>query len=71
MADEEKTEEAAPAEGGKKFQVYGLGIFLSKPQAWHIIRRKAVYHQGRIAPLYLITRQRAFPCGLMIYNASH
>ena len=21
--------------------------------------------------LYLITRQRAFPCGLMIYNASH
>ena len=32
---------------------------LSKPQAWHIIRRKSVYHQGRVAPLYLITRQRA------------
>ena len=35
-----------------------------------------VYHQGRIAPLYLITRQRAYslrlddilPCGLMIYR---
>jgi|GEM_PF-2861722 len=28
----------------KKFQVYGLGIFLSKPQAWYIITaRSAVY----------------------------
>ena len=25
----------------------------------------------RVAPLYLITRQRAFPCGLMIYDALH
>ena len=31
-------------------------IFLSKPQAWHIIRRKAVYHQP--SGLYIITRQR-------------
>ena len=41
---------------------------LSKPQAWYIIRRKSVYHQGRVARLYLITRQRVFSCGLMIYN---
>ena len=33
-------------------------------------RRSRVYHQGRNAPLYLITRQRAFSCGLMIYNTS-
>ena len=33
----------------KKFQVYGLGIFLSKPQAWYIIRRKSVYHQRRLS----------------------
>ena len=38
---------------------------LSKPQAWYIIRRKSVYHQGRNAPLHLITRQRASLCGLM------
>ena len=43
-----------------------LLLFLSKPQAWYIIRRKSVYHQGRVAPLYLITRQRASTCGLMI-----
>ena len=45
--------------------VYQKFLFLfiqaagNKPSAWHIIRRKSVYHQGRVAPLYLITRQRA------------
>ena len=37
-----------------------LLLFLSKPQAWYIIRRKSVYHQRRVAPLYLITHQRVF-----------
>ena len=27
------------------------GFSLSKPQAWYIIRRKAVYHQGWLAAL--------------------
>ena len=60
----------------KNTENFVLGIFLSKPQAWYIIRRKSVYHQGRVAPLYLITRQRAFflrlddiqTFGLMIYR---
>ena len=39
----------SPVRGAKKFQVYGLGIFLSKPQAWYIIRRKSVYHQRRLS----------------------
>jgi len=28
-----------------------LVFFLSKPQAWYIIRRKSVYHQGRLVAL--------------------
>ena len=40
---------SSPVRGAKKFQVYGLGIFLSKPQAWYIIRRKSVYHQRRLS----------------------
>ena len=45
---------------------------LSKPQAWHIIAaRSAVYIiKGGEPPLYLITRQRVFSCGLMIYNTT-
>jgi hypothetical protein len=41
---------------------------LSKPQAWHIIAaQRAVYIiKGGSPPLYLITRQRASSCGLMI-----
>ena len=47
-----------------------MRIFLSKPQAWHIISPcGAGYHHGNA--VYLITRQRAFSCGLMIYNAPH
>ena len=38
---------------------------------YHRRAKCGVYHQGRVAPLYLITRQRASSCGLMIYNASH
>ena len=48
-------------------KAFAFGIFLSKPQAWHIITRKRVYHQP--FGLYLITRQRVSSCGLMIYKA--
>ena len=49
-----------------------MRIFLSKPQAWHIITARSAVHiiKGGSPPLYLITRQRAFPCGLMIYNTA-
>jgi len=45
---------------------------LSKPQAWHIIAARSVAYiiKGGSPPLYLITRQRAFSCGLMIYRRS-
>ena len=38
-----------PYSPAKKSSFFGTRIFLSKPQAWHIIRRKSVYHQGRRA----------------------
>ena len=46
---------------------------LFKPQAWYIIdaRSAAYIIKGGEPPLYLITRQRVSPRGLMIYNASH
>ena len=49
-----------------------FGIFLSKPQAWHIIAARSAVHiiKGGKPPLYLITRQRVFSCGLMICNTS-
>ena len=47
-----------------------FGIFLSKPQAWYIITTQS-WISSAPAGLYLITRQRVFSCGLMIYNASH
>ena len=37
--------------------------------AYHHRAKCGAYHQGRVAPLYLIARQRASPCGLMIYKA--
>jgi hypothetical protein len=42
-------------------------LFLSKPQAWHIIAARSAVHIIKVGKptLYLITRQRAFPCGLM------
>ena len=54
--------------------VYQKFLFcLSKPQAWHIIAARSAVHiiKGGKPPLYLITRQRASTCGLMIYNAPH
>ena len=47
-----------------------LLLFLSKPQAWHIIAAQRAVHIIKVGKptLYLITRQRAFPCGLMIYR---
>ena len=49
---------------------YNLGS-LFKPKVWHVIAaQRAVYIiKGGEPPLYLITRQRVSPCGLMIYNA--
>ena len=47
-----------------------LGIFLSKPQAWYIITTQS-WISSALLGLYLITRQRASICGLMIYNAPH
>ena len=54
--------------------VYQKFLFcLSKPQAWYIIAARSAVHiiNGGSPPLYLITRQRASTCGLMICNASH
>ena len=36
---------------GQKILVLRNEDFLSKPQAWYIIRRKSVYHQGRLTAL--------------------
>ncbi len=66
-----------PYSAAKKSSFFGTRIFLSKPQAWHIIEcitrlRRDIHSyiiRGGKPPLYLITRQRAFPCGLMIYKA--
>ena len=54
-----------------------LGISSAFLRAY--LAKKRVYHQGRVEPLYLITRQRASYLRLddiqhfvlMIYNASH
>ena len=50
-----------------------LLLFLSKPQGWYIIAARSAVHIIKVGKptLYLITRQRAFSCGLMRYNASH
>jgi len=47
-------------------------LFLSKPQAWHIIAARSAVHIIKVGKptLYLITRQRAFPCGLMRCNTA-
>ena len=64
-----------PAPANKKGTfVYQKFLFcLSKPQAWHIIAAQRAVHiiKGGEPPLYLITRQRASSCGLMICNALH
>ena len=61
----------------KKSSFFGTRIFLSKPQAWHIIecitRLWRDIHsyiiKGGEPPLYLISPFGAgFPCGLMIYS---
>ena len=35
---------------------------------YHRRTKCGAYHQGRVAPLHLITRQRVSSCGLMIYR---
>ena len=55
-----------------------LLLFLSKPQAWHIITTQSWISSAPVG-LYLITRQRVYYLRLddiqhfvlMIYNASH
>ena len=41
------------------------GVFLSKSQAWYIIRRTSVYHHRRC----ISSRLGVYFCDLMIYNA--
>ena len=36
--------------------------------AYHHRAKCGAYHQGRVAPLHIITRQRVSSCGLMIYR---
>ena len=50
-----------PYSPAKKSSFFGTRIFLSKPQAWHIIAARSAAHiiKGGVPPLYLITRQRA------------
>ena len=40
------------------------GLFLSKPQAWHIITTQSCISSAPLG-LYIITRQRASSCGLL------
>ena len=49
-----------------------LLLFLSKPQAWHIITAQSAVHIIKVGKptLYLITHQRGSSCGLMIYNTA-
>ena len=55
-----------PSAPAKKSSFFGTRIFLSKPQAWHIIDARSAVHiiKGGEPPLYLITRQRASPLRL-------
>ncbi|MBR6763883.1 MAG: hypothetical protein IKM13_09070, partial [Clostridia bacterium] len=62
-----------PTPSAKKevtFVYQKLILFLSKPQDWYIIAAQSAVHIIKVGEptLYLITRQRAFPCGLMIYR---
>ena len=58
-----------PSSAAKKFDKFRLVEFFYPSRRLGISsRRSRVYHQGRIAPLYLITRQRVSSCDLMIYN---
>ena len=60
---------ASPTNKKRTFVYQKFSFCLSKPQAWHIISPcGAGYHHGNA--VYLITRQRASSCGLMIYNTS-
>ena len=63
---------SSPVVSTKKYSFFGTSIFLSKPQAWHIIAARSAVHIIKVGKptLYLITRQRAFPCGLMRCNTS-
>ena len=103
---------SSPCAPAKKSSFFGTRIFLSKPQAWHIIAARSAVHiispcgavshararspfarwhsvlrsvfdgtlaeqsargslvQARTHSRLIITRQRVFSCGLMIYNTS-
>ena len=58
---------SASANKKRTFVYQKFSFCLSKPQAWHIISPYgAGYHHGNA--VHLITRQRVFSCGLMIFN---
>ena len=56
-----------PLLSAKKERSVSFVLFLSKPQAWYIIAARSAVHIIKVGKptLYLITRQRAFPCGLI------
>ena len=54
----------------KKSTSFDLSIFLSKPQAWHIITTQSWISSRARAPLHLITRQRAFSVAWWYTTAS-
>ena len=57
---------SSPAGGAKKFQVFGLGIFLSKPKAWHII--ECITRLWRDIHSYIIKPQESTRWRVMRYN---
>ena len=69
---EHRTEGSNPSLSAKKevtFVYQKLLLFLSKPQAWHIITTQSCISSAPLG-LYLITRQRASSCGLMRCNTA-
>ena len=79
-SDRSRASPAIPANKEVTFVYQKLLLFLSKPQAWHIIAARSAVHIIKVGKptLYLITRQRVFFLRLdemqhfvlMIYKAS-
>ena len=53
-----------------RYPLWGCRIFYPSRKAWYIITTESCISSAPLG-LYLITRQRASSCGLMIYNATH
>ncbi len=58
---------SSPVRVTKKERSKGFVLFLSKPQAWHIITHQRVYHRRR----RISSAEGCISCTLMIYNATH